>query len=59
MLEHLSYDSNYSCRYFDNKEEKIKFSKIKFVIIDKEEVIFVSSSYASYPYSLKGIGGGI
>ena len=59
MLEHLSYDSNYSCRYFDNKEEKIKFSKIKFVIIDKEEVIFVSSSYASYPYSLKGISGGI
>ena len=59
MLEHLSYDSNYSCRYFDNKEEKTKFPKIQFVIIDEEEVIFVSSSYASYPYSLKGIGGGI
>ena len=59
MLEHLSYNSNYSCRYFDNKEEKIKFSKIQFVIIDKEEAIVVSSSYASYPYSLKGIGGGI
>jgi len=43
MLDHINFGLVYSCRYFDNEEE----------------VIFVSSSYASYPYSLKGIGGGI
>ena len=59
MLDHINFGLVYSCRYFDNKEEKTKFPKIQFVIIDEEEVIFVSSSYASYPYSLKGIGGGI
>ena len=54
MLDHINYGSVYSCRYFDNKEEKTKFPKIQFVIIDEEEVIFVSSSYAPHLYSLKG-----
>lgn len=54
MLDHINYGPVYSCRYFDNKEEKTKFPKIQFVIIDEEEVIFVSSSYAPHLYSLKG-----
>ena len=54
MLDHINYGSVYSCRYFDNKEEKTKFPKIQFVIIDEEEIIFVSSSYAPHLYSLKG-----
>jgi hypothetical protein len=54
MLDHINYGPVYSCRYFDNKEEKTKFPKIQFVIIDEEEAIFVSSSYAPHLYSLKG-----
>jgi hypothetical protein len=54
MLDHINYGPVYSCRYFDNKEEKTKFPKIQFIIIDEEEVIFVSSSYVPHLYSLKG-----
>ena len=54
MLDHINYGSVYEFRCFDDKEAKIKFPKTQFVIIDNEEAIFVSSSYAPHLYSLKG-----
>ncbi len=44
MLTHMTYGNNYNCAYYDNIKHP-KFPKIQFVIIDDEEVIFVSSAY--------------
>lgn len=52
MKRHTSYGDSYSCSYFDNITNK-KFPKIQFVIIDDEEVIFVSSAYRPYLCAIK------
>lgn len=44
MEAHINYGDKYSCSYYDNIR-KPKFPKLQFVIIDDEEVIFVSSAY--------------
>lgn len=47
MLQHITYGSPYSCSYYDNAKHP-RFPKIQFVIVDDEEVIFVSSSYSPH-----------
>lgn len=44
MEAHITYGEKYSCSYYDNLY-KTKFPKLQFVIIDDEEVVFVSSAY--------------
>lgn len=44
MLTHITYGNKYSCSYYDNARHP-RFPKIQFVIVDDEEVIFVSSAY--------------
>lgn len=44
MDVHITYGDKYSCSYYDNITNP-KFPKLQFVIIDDEEVIFVSSAY--------------
>lgn len=44
MKSHVNYGDIYSCYYYETLEE-LKFPKLQFVIIDDEEVIFVSSEY--------------
>lgn len=44
MDVHMTYGDKYSCSYYDNITNQ-KFPKLQFVIIDDEEVIFVSSAY--------------
>ena len=44
MLTHITYGDKYSCSYYDNIKHP-RFPKLQFVIIDDEEVIFVSSAY--------------
>lgn len=44
MLTHINYGNKYSCSYYDNKQHP-RFPKLQFVIIDDEEVVFVSSAY--------------
>ena len=44
MEAHIAYGDKYSCSYYDNLT-KPKFPKLQFVIIDDEEVIFVSAAY--------------
>jgi hypothetical protein len=44
MEAHIAYGDKYSCSYYDNLL-KPKFPKLQFVIIDDEEVVFVSSAY--------------
>ena len=45
MLTHIGYGDKYSCSYYDNIKQP-KFPKLQFVIIDDEEVVFVSSAYS-------------
>lgn len=45
MLAHISYGDTYCCAYYDNLEGNAKFPKLQFVVIDDQEVIFVSSAY--------------
>jgi hypothetical protein len=45
MLAHITHGDNYSCSYYD-KSKHPKFPKLQFVIIDDEEVVFVSSAYS-------------
>lgn len=51
MLIRISYDG-YSCSYYDKQSRK-KFPKVQCVIIDEEEIIFVSSAYDKYLCSVK------
>lgn len=44
MLTHITYGNKYSCSFYDNIKHP-RFPKLQFVIIDDEEVIFVSSAY--------------
>lgn len=44
MLTHIGYGNKYTCSYYDNVKQP-KFPKLQFVIIDDEEVVFVSSAY--------------
>ncbi|MDR2147653.1 MAG: hypothetical protein LBE91_14465 [Tannerella sp.] len=50
LKEHIAFGENYHCAYYDTKDEnnneKERFPKLQFVIIDEKEVIFVSSLYA-------------
>jgi hypothetical protein len=45
MLTHIGYGDKYSCSYYENIKQP-KFPKLQFVIIDDEEVVFVSSAYS-------------
>jgi hypothetical protein len=44
MKSHILNGDIYSCYYYETLEE-LKFPKLQFVIIDDEEIIFVSSEY--------------
>ena len=56
LQEHLTYGTVYSCSFYDYSDPDIesgKFPKIQFVIIDDEEVIFVSSEYNGHHCAVK------
>ncbi|MBK8244323.1 MAG: hypothetical protein IPK88_12920 [Saprospiraceae bacterium] len=44
MKSHIKNGDVYSCYYYETLEE-LRFPKLQFVIIDTEEIIFVSSEY--------------
>jgi len=52
LKEHITFGEKYYCSYYDTKDEnnneKERFPKLQFVIIDEKEVIFVSSLYEPY-----------
>jgi hypothetical protein len=54
MKSHLKNGDLYSCYYYETLEE-LKFPKLQFVIIDNEEIIFVSSEYKENFCSVKDI----
>ncbi len=52
MKRHCTFGDIYTCSYFETRNTP-KFPKIQFVIIDEEEVIFVSSEYKENFCSIK------
>jgi hypothetical protein len=53
MQKHITYGDCYSCSYYDNKLPESQFPKLQYVVIDDEEVIFVSSAYIPNLFSVK------
>jgi len=47
LKRHLKYGDNYNSAYYNNLNNAPLFPKMNFVIIDEEEVIFVSSAYGN------------